>query len=241
MGRRGKSDSKKSFVSLAELGPLFYQRQWVPGTSGNFSVILRRNPLRIAITAGSVDKNSLSLQHILEVNAEGRMIGTKNKKRFEPSGTAQSPYAPSSESLLHLAIFKTTQCGAVLHTHSSWSAFISEVYGDADNFFLEGYEMLKGLAGIHTHEHREWIPILKNIQDRKLLAGQIRAILLRQPDLHGVLIRKHGLYTWGKSLEEAKHHVEIFEFLFETVGRLRLFFCGDISRDVPTKSKAIPP
>ena len=30
---------------------------------------------------------------------------------------------------------------------------------------IEGFEMLKGLEGVHSHRHREWVPILGNSQD----------------------------------------------------------------------------
>jgi methylthioribulose-1-phosphate dehydratase len=50
---------------------------------------------------------------------------------------------------------------------------------------------------------------------------QVEAILTRQPDLHGFLIRGHGLYTWGRDVAEAKRHLEILEFLFEMIGRKR--------------------
>jgi methylthioribulose-1-phosphate dehydratase len=36
---------------------------------------------------------------------------------------------------------------------------------------------------------------------------------------HGFLLRRHGLYAWGKDLDEARRHLEIFEFLFEVEGR----------------------
>jgi methylthioribulose-1-phosphate dehydratase len=39
------------------------------------------------------------------------------------------------------------------------------------------------------------------------------------PLRHGFLIRGCGLYTWGRDLDEARRHVESFEFLFEVVGR----------------------
>ena len=35
----------------------------------------------------------------------------------------------------------------------------------------------------------------------------------------GYLIRRHGLYTWGKDLEEATRHIEVIEFLLECMGR----------------------
>jgi methylthioribulose-1-phosphate dehydratase len=35
------------------------------------------------------------------------------------------------------------------------------------------------------------------------------------------LLSRHGLYTWGRDLAEARRHIEIFEFLFECVARGR--------------------
>lgn len=79
--------------------------------------------------------------------------------------------------------------------------------------------MLKGLAGIQTHEHRESIPIIENSQDMKVLARALQDSLEKHPSSHGVLVRRHGLYTWGRDLAEAKRHVEILEFLLEVIGR----------------------
>jgi methylthioribulose-1-phosphate dehydratase len=47
-------------------------------------------------------------------------------------------------------------------------------------------------------------------------------VLNRLPNTHGVLLRGHGLYTWGQDLREAKRHLEILEFLVEAVGRTRM-------------------
>ena len=79
--------------------------------------------------------------------------------------------------------------------------------------------MLKGLEGIHTHKHREWLPIVENSQDKRELAQEISQTLEENPSAHGFLLRRHGLYTWGADLAEAKRHVEIFEFLMETLVR----------------------
>jgi methylthioribulose-1-phosphate dehydratase len=81
--------------------------------------------------------------------------------------------------------------------------------------------MLKGLAGVRTHEHEEWLPILENSQDMSHLAEQLSEILVNHPNIHGFLLRGHGLYTWGQSIDEAKRHVEILEFLLEVMGRTR--------------------
>ena len=39
------------------------------------------------------------------------------------------------------------------------------------------------------------------------------------PDAHGVLLRRHGLYTWGESIAGARRHLEALEFLFEVEAR----------------------
>jgi methylthioribulose-1-phosphate dehydratase len=91
--------------------------------------------------------------------------------------------------------------------------------GDAAGVAIEGYEMLKGLAGVTSHEHKELVPIVDNDQDMTRLARRVGETLERHPAAHAFLLRRHGLYTWGASLAEAERHVEILEFLFETIGR----------------------
>jgi methylthioribulose-1-phosphate dehydratase len=86
-------------------------------------------------------------------------------------------------------------------------------------FFIHGYEMLKGLAGVETHDHREWIPVVENSQNMRELADEVQVLLAEQPRLHGFLIRRHGLYTWGRDLNEAARHIEILEFLMEVLWR----------------------
>jgi methylthioribulose-1-phosphate dehydratase len=81
--------------------------------------------------------------------------------------------------------------------------------------------MLKGLDGVRTHEHREWLPVVENTQDWSAAAPSIETKLREHPEVHGFLIRRHGLYTWGTDLAAAKRQLEILEFLFEAMGRKR--------------------
>ena len=106
-----------------------------------------------------------------------------------------------------------------MHTHSVWGTVLSEECAAQGGISIAGYEMLKGLAGVHTHEHREWLPILDNGQDMADLAKSVERTLEKHPGAHGFLLQGHGLYTWGRDLMEAKRHVEILEFLLEVVGR----------------------
>jgi methylthioribulose-1-phosphate dehydratase len=74
---------------------------------------------------------------------------------------------------------------------------------------LEDYEMLKGLEGVRTHQHHEWLPILENSKDMTQLAQSASTILRERSGIHGFLLRGHGLYTWGANLQQAKRHIEI--------------------------------
>ena len=194
---------------LVEIGRDFHRRGWALGTSGNFSVILEQDPLVIAITESSIDKSRLNVSQILRVGDDARTLDANAGK-------------PSAETLLHLAVARSAHAGAVLHTHSVWSTVLSDYHAGASGFFIEDYEMLKGLSGVRTHEHREWMPILENSQDLALLSKQATALMSEQTAAHGFLIRRHGLYTWGKDMDEAVRHVEILEFLMEAVGRRRM-------------------
>jgi len=109
--------------------------------------------------------------------------------------------------------------GAVLHTHSVWSTVLSGIHAAQGGLAIEGYEMLKGLSGIQTHEHREWLPIIENSQYMAPLARIISDTLKQHPSAHGFLLKEHGLYTWGVDIAEARRHVEILEFLMETLVR----------------------
>jgi len=190
---------------LAQWGRECHARGWVLGTSGNFSIVLSREPLRLAITPSGADKGNLPPAQILEIDSNAAVL----------TGTGR----PSAEVALHLLLVRVRQAGAVLHTHSIWSTFLSGRHAAEGRLILEGFEMLKGLRGVTTHEHREVIPIVANRQDIPALATEVEQLLLRHPDSHGFLIHRHGLYTWGDDFEEARRHLEVLEFLLEVVGR----------------------
>lgn len=191
--------------SLAEVGRGFHARGWVLGTSGNLSAVISREPLRLAITSTGLDKCNLTPAQFLEMD--------------EAANVLRGDGRPSAEALLHVAIVRGLEAGVVLHTHSVWSTVLSGSHASQGGIALEGYEMLKGLEGVRTHKHREWLPILENSQDMVELAERVSKTLRESPGIHGFLLKEHGLYSWGAGLQEAKRHVEILEFLMEVLVR----------------------
>jgi len=116
--------------------------------------------------------------------------------------------------------------GAILHVHTIWNTLLSGIHADAGHVAIGGYELLKGLSGVATHEHVERVPIVKNSQDFNELTARLADALNEYTDAHGVLLSRHGLYTWGESVVEARRHLEALEFLFEVEGRRALGAAG---------------
>jgi methylthioribulose-1-phosphate dehydratase len=196
-------------VSLAAIAKGFHGRGWLLGTSGNLSAVVQREPLRLAMSPSGIDKGELTPDQLLSIDENARIVSDHGGK-------------PSDESLLHIRIVKERGAGAVLHTHSIWNTIFSDLYASEGGVKIEGYEMLKGLEGVRTHEHSEWLPIIDNSQNMPALAEIVGQTLKETPAAHGFLLRRHGLYSWGDTLAQAKRHIEILEFLLETMGRTSL-------------------
>lgn len=192
--------------SLASIARGFHSRGWLVGTSGNLSAVVDRQPLRLAVSPSGVDKGELIPAQVLLIDEHARVVNGDSAK-------------PSDESPLHIRIVKECGAGAVIHTHSIWNTILSDLKFAEGGVAIEGYEMLKGLQNVRTHEHREWLPIIENSQDMLALADSIGDTLKKHKDAHGFLLRRHGLYSWGSDLPQAKRHVEILEFLIEALGR----------------------
>jgi len=218
------SASADAVAGLQAIGREFHGRGWSLGTSSNYSVVLQREPLELLITASGKDKSALETADFVRVDAGGRLL--------DPA--AADGRRSSAETLLHCLIAELIpDVGAVLHTHSVWATILSRAglpFGaDHGSLQIAGYEMLKGLEGITTHETCAEVPIFANSQDMADLSDRVRKAFVaagftadRRPPLHGFLLSGHGLYTWGRTLAEARRHIEIFEFLFEVTARQRM-------------------
>ncbi|HEY0332406.1 MAG TPA: methylthioribulose 1-phosphate dehydratase [Stenotrophomonas sp.] len=178
---------------------------WTPATSSNFSH--RLDDGHAAITVSGRDKGRLAEDDIMVVDFDGQAVGR--------------PLRPSAETLLHTQLYRRfPEIGCVLHTHSPVQTVASRLYAQAGRVRLEGYELLKAFQGNTTHEMAIDVPVFANTQDMDVLAAQVDALLDKQP-LWGYLIDGHGLYAWGRTMAEARRHLEAFEFLLNCELELR--------------------
>ena len=173
------------------------QAGWTPATSSNFSQ--RLDDRHAAITVSGRDKGRLERGDIMVVDFDGEPVATAHR--------------PSAETLLHTQLYRRfPEVGCVLHTHSHNQTVASRLFSGQGHLRLEGYELLKAFAGNHTHEAAVDLPVLPNSQDMPTLAAQVDALLDAGP-MWGYLIDGHGLYAWGRTMAEARRHLDAFEFL----------------------------
>jgi methylthioribulose-1-phosphate dehydratase len=198
---------------LMACGQDFHRRGWSLGTSSNYSVVVSRDPLTLLMTGSGFDKGRLQPDQFVLVDENARSLDASFPK-------------PSAEALLHTALAKHGGAGAVLHTHSVSGTVLSEGFLKDGHLLISGYEMLKGLSGITTHESEARIEIYPNTQDIASLANVIGPRLGdgSNPLRHGFLMAGHGLYTWGENIAAARRQIEVLEFLFEVVTQKRLLF-----------------
>lgn len=193
------------------------------GTSGNLSILINGSrhseqseesnsgsgsftnvqddslPLEFLITASGKDKGELNQDDFLLVDEKGKTVQTSESK-------------PSAETLLHSAIYKHTDAKAIYHVHTTNVTLLSMLKPEQNCIQFSNLEMLKGL-GFKTHDVTVNIPIIENSQDMEYIASIAHNYI--DENMPGLILRGHGIYGWGKSPEEAKRHIEIFEFLFE--------------------------
>ena len=191
---------------LIEIIHWFHSKGWSPATSTNYSF---RNPVphedTYTISRSGVDKSLFKMDDLMIVDKNGNPT-----KEFEH-------IKPSAETLLHTLLYENPETQVILHTHTVPNTVLSMIYQKDKQISLQGYEVLKGIHGIKSHEEEVIVPIFENSQDMPVLSAEIRGYYQKNPNMQGFLLAGHGLYTWGHTMAEAKRHMEVFEFLFECV------------------------
>ena len=200
------SQSKSATDQLTEAGRAFYARGWARGASGNYSILLARKPMRLCITAAGNEQGTLDETNFLEIDDDAEIL--------------QGFGRPSDETLLHLTIYRLRpRARCILYSQTVAGMMVAEKNFVDGSVSLHGFELLKGLSGVTTHEHTERIPIVENSQDQIALSHVIENVLIENADIHAIYVRRHGLFTWGETVEETRRHIETFEFLFDVASR----------------------
>ncbi|MCB1554607.1 MAG: methylthioribulose 1-phosphate dehydratase [Xanthomonadales bacterium] len=180
-------------------------RGWTPATSSNFSA--RLDAKHAVITVSGRDKGQLTEADFMAVDMRGHAVASEHR--------------PSAETLLHTQLYRhDAGIGCVLHTHSMTQTVASRYFARSGHVELAGYELLKAIDGVTTHDTAIRLPVLSNSQDMEGLAEAV-GVHLEQPQMRGYLIEGHGLYAWGRDVGEAMRHLEAMEFMLSAELELR--------------------
>ncbi|GLZ41898.1 methylthioribulose 1-phosphate dehydratase [Actinokineospora sp. NBRC 105648] len=168
---------------------------WMRGTSGNLSVTLGRDPLRLAVTASGLDKGELTEADVVVVDERGDALPGQ-------------PLPPSAEAGLHARIAAVAGAGAVVHLHVLAPVVAAERW--PGGIELRDLEMLKGF-GRAAHDDLVTIPVVPNSQDMRVLGDAFETGF--DPATPALVVARHGVYVWGEDLSAARHRAECLEWL----------------------------
>jgi methylthioribulose-1-phosphate dehydratase len=136
------------------------------------------------------------------------------------SNVVEPPKTPNlrlsaSTSLSYIVFEERPTATCLMHTHSinSVLATLIDPTESSKTFKITHQEMLKGI-GHHAYDDILEIPIIDNRPSEDLLGPQLREAIRAYPKANAVLVRRHGVYVWGDSWEQAKTQLESFDYLF---------------------------
>jgi methylthioribulose-1-phosphate dehydratase len=188
----------KRWEEIRDVKRILANRDWFPATSGNISIKVSDNPVSFLVSASGKDKSKETAEDFLLVDANGNPL-------------LETDLRPSAETLLHIAIYKESNAGCVLHVHTVENNVISGLYAKEGAIRFTDQEIIKAL-GIWEEDGEISVPIIPNHADIPTLAKVFKLHITG--DSGAVLIRHHGITVWGRDAFEAKRHLEAYEFLF---------------------------
>ena len=190
---------------IAELCRQFYHLGWCTGTGGGISI---REGDVIYMAPSGVQKERIQPEDVFVLDLEGSVIERPENPKLKL--TECSP--------LFFNAFDIRGAGAVMHSHSINALMATLISGD--EFRVTHLEMMKGIAG-HGYHDELVVPIIENTAHEHDLADSMGEAIRAYPKAFAVLVRRHGVYVWGKDWAEAKRHAECYDYLFEAAVKMR--------------------
>jgi len=207
---RLKADDAPQRV-ITELMRLYYSQGWVSGTGGGISIRTKGN---IYIAPSGVHKERLQEDDIYVIDENNPEIIIYNPNEFGKN------YKISACHPLFCLAYKYGNAGAVIHSHSMHAYAATLLFEGKDEFRITHCEMIKGIKGMGYYDTLV-VPIIENTALEHELADSMEAALKKYPNTFAVLVRRHGVYIWGKDWVECKTHAECYHYLFEAALKMK--------------------
>jgi methylthioribulose-1-phosphate dehydratase len=128
--------------------------------------------------------------------------------------------------------------GACIHTHSQHAVMCTLLW--EKEFKITHQEMIKGIKRGKSGEACNYydtlvVPIIENTAREMDLKDSLSEAINAYPDANAVLVRRHGVYVWGSTWQQAKGMAESYDYLFELAVKMKL--AGLDPAEVPRDSQ----
>lgn len=198
------SESRPAAELVCELGRLFYDLGWASGTGGGICI---REGEHIVIAPSGVQKERMRVEQMFTVALDGSVV----------TRPADPALRPSECTSLFLKPIRMRGAGAVIHSHSLHAVMVTLLFDR--ELAISHLEMIKGIEGM-AYGDRLVVPIIDNTARECDLADSLEAAIQAYPQTHAVLVRRHGVYVWGRDWVQAKTHAECYDYLFRAAAEL---------------------
>ncbi|WWD16647.1 methylthioribulose-1-phosphate dehydratase [Kwoniella shandongensis] len=210
---------------ICELCRDFYKLGWVTGTGGGISI---RHGEHVYLAPSGVQKERIKPEHIFVLPfAQSSVPKPGSQRDFiripSTKGLKESACTP-----LFWNAFTMREAGACIHTHSQHAVLLTLLLPrDAKSFKMSHQEMIKGvrIGGVgktlRFFDTLE-VPIIENTADEEDLTEGMAEAMRKYPDAPAILVRRHGVYVWGNTWEQAKTQSECLDYLFEMATKMLL-------------------
>ncbi|HVO31832.1 MAG TPA: class II aldolase/adducin family protein [bacterium] len=179
MARRDEFDLRRELVEVCRRA---YQRGMISGTDGNLSA--RLDEERLLVTPAGVNKGYLEPADLVEVDLDGRAVGSGR---------------PSTEVLLHTAVYRhRVDAMGVVHAHPPSCVALTLVKIGMDAPVIP--EIVGALGEVPTAPYATPGTTELPASFVPLLAGH-----------DAILLERHGSVTLGASVSQAMDRLEMIE------------------------------
>ena len=207
---------------IPELCRQMYAVGWNTGTGGGISIA--NSPNEIYIAPSGVQKERIKSEDLFVIDIDGNIV-------TPPTATYSDRKLKLSECTpLFLAAYRMREAGAVIHSHSINAVLATFLSNGKENGYdvlkVSHQEMIKGIKKGSTNEsHRYYetlvVPIIENTPFECDLTSSLEDAIRKFPDTNAVLVKRHGIYVWGKTWQAAKSMAECYDYLFQYAVELK--------------------
>lgn len=115
-----------------------------------------------------------------------------------------------------MAAFTKRNAGCCIHTHSQWAVLVTLLLETTNSkmFEINNIEQIKGFGkgfnqtGNLGYHDTLRIPVIENTPFEEDLTEYLEEAMEIYPHTYAVLVRRHGVYVWGKDVAQAKTQCE---------------------------------